>query len=112
MFGDSYYLLMPTRWNATAKQGEETMTSPTIIIDRDTCSMVLDNEEMSELDRVKMCIDIISSAVEDALGEDSDVIVVREYRTTGRRGTAEGYEQLLERVLVDNVDSLRARVFG
>jgi hypothetical protein len=40
------------------------------------------------------------------------VEVVREYRTTGRRSTAEGLETLLERVLVGEVDAIRADVLS
>jgi len=88
------------------------MTS-TIIIDRDTCTMILDGEELTS-DRVRPCVDAIASAVEDALkaAGHEDVEVVREYRTTGRRSTAEGLEQLLESVLVGQCSTLRSEILG
>jgi len=83
----------------------------TIIIDRDTVSMILDSAEHTA-DRTRPAVDAIADRVECALVESgvSGVEVVREYRTTGRRSTAEGLEQLLERVLVGEVDAIRADV--
>ena len=88
------------------------MTS-TIIIDRDTVTMILDSAEHTA-DRSRAAIDAIADRVECALVEAGieDVEVVREYRTTGRRSTAEGLETLLERVLVGEVDALRAEILG
>lgn len=85
----------------------------TIIIDRDTCTMVLDSAELTS-DRVRPCVDEIASRVEAALeaAGETDVSVEREYRTTGRRSTAEGLETLLERVLVGDVDAIRAAVLA
>lgn len=85
----------------------------TIIIDRDTCTMVLDSAEHTA-DRVRPCVDAIADRVERALVEAGieGVEVVREYRTTGRRSTAEGLETLLERVLVGEVDAIRADVLA
>lgn len=85
----------------------------TIIIDRDTCTMILDGEELTA-DRTEPCVDAIADRVECALVEAGieGVEVVREYRTTGRRSTAEGLEQLLERVLVGEVDDIRAEVLS
>lgn len=93
------------------KKESRTMAT-TLIIDRDTITTVLDTAEMADADRVKLAIDIVAGAVESELGEDSGVVVVREYRTTGRRSTAEGLESVLERVLIDNADSIRAATLG
>lgn len=85
----------------------------TIIIDRDTCTMVLDSAELTA-DRVRDAVNAIARRVEAAI-EDAGiegVEVVCEYRTTGRRSTAEGLETLLERVLVSEVDDIRAEVLG
>lgn len=89
------------------------MTAQTIIIDADTCTMVLDSAELTR-DRLRPCVDAIARAVEAALAADGveGVSVEREYRATGRRSTAEGLETLLERVLVGGVDALRAEVLG
>ena len=88
------------------------MTS-TIIIDRDTVTMVLDSAEHTA-DRSRDAINAIARRVEAALEEAGieGVEVVCEYRTTGRRSTAEGLEQLLERVLVGEVDDIRAEVLS
>lgn len=88
------------------------MTSQ-IIIDADTCTMVLDSAELTA-DRTRPTVDAIADRVECALVEAGieGVEVVREYRTTGRRSTAEGLETLLERVLVGEVDDIRAEVLG
>ena len=85
----------------------------TIIIDRDTCTMVLDSAELTA-DRVRPCVDAIADAVETALEADGveGVEVVREYRTTASRGDNSEYHSLLERVLVGGVDALRAEVLA
>ena len=88
------------------------MTS-TIIIDRDTVTMVLDSAEHTA-DRSRDAINAIARRVEAALDEAGieGVEVVCEYRATGRRSTAEGLETILERVLVGEVDALRAEILG
>lgn len=80
-----------------------------IIIDCDTCTMILDSDEFTE-DRVRPAIDAIADAVEE-LGLDG-VEVVREYRTTGRRDDSSEYHVELESVLVGQVDALRAKILG
>lgn len=85
----------------------------TIIIDRDTCTMVLDSAELTAA-RTRPCVDEIADRIETALSEAGieGVEVEREYRTTGRRSTAEGLETLIERVLVGDVDSIRAAILA
>jgi hypothetical protein len=92
-------------------EGEVIPENRTIIIDRDTCTMVLSDAEFTA-DRVRLCVDAIAAAIETALEADGveNIEVVREYRTTGRRSTAEGLEQLLEKILVGQVDDIREAV--
>ena len=83
----------------------------TLIIDRDTCSMILDASELTR-ERVRPCIDAIARRIEKALEEAGveGVEVEREYATTGRHSTADIDPRLIERVLVGDVDAIRAEV--
>lgn len=83
----------------------------TLIIDRDTCSMILDASELTR-ERVRPCIDAIARRIEQALEEAGVEVVevVREYQSTGLHSTADIDPRLIERVLVGDVDAIRAEV--
>lgn len=87
----------------------------TIIIDRDTCTMILDSAELTS-DRVRPCVDAIARRIEARLEERGieGVEVEREYRTTGRASEerADDVAALVEGVLVGEVDALRAEILG
>lgn len=88
------------------------MTTPTIIIDRDTCTMILDAAELTA-DRVRPCVDAIADALKARFEERGIKIeIVREYRTTGRRDDSSDYHADFERVLVGQCSELREEVLG
>lgn len=88
-------------------------TPSTYIVDRDTATTILDAAELTAA-RVRPVIDAIAARLEAALAEagEDHVIVAREYRVTGRRGTADIDPRLVERVLVGQADAIRDEVIG
>lgn len=80
----------------------------TIIIDLDTVAMVLDERERMDRLLCRDAIREIAYRIEDLCDErELDVLVERDYRTTGRSDDSADFHAEIEAVLVGQVDDIR-----
>lgn len=102
---------MPKTTQTTKTMILDASEPKTLVIDRDTCTMILDASELTRA-RVRPCIDAIARRIEQALEEAgyTDVEVIRDYWLSARHSTADIDDRLIERVLVGDVDAIRAEV--
>ena len=90
----------------------ETAAPVTLIVDRDTVSMVLDDTEAADEAVVRAAVDAIAEAVEaEARARGIAAEVEREYRLTGR-SDSESLPELWDTVLIEEADALRATILA
>lgn len=90
----------------------QTACPVTLIVDRDTVSMVLDDTEAADDAVVRVAVDAIAEAVEsECTSRGIAAEVERQYTPTGRRSD-EVDPAIWDAVLVDEVDALRAAILA